>query len=74
MLQKKAGELKPDRNLLIYSGHDVTLVNVMRALDIISQTARKPDFAATLTFELHENSSLDDDLEVKVKSAFCQYL
>lgn len=66
MVEKKAGQLKPDRNLFVYSGHDVTLVNVMRALNVISQTSRKPDFAATMTFELHSNAELENDLEVKV--------
>lgn len=66
MIQKKNNQLKPNRKLFIYSGHDVTLVNIMRALDIISQTTRKPDYAAALHFELHENPLLDGDLEVKV--------
>lgn len=55
----------PSRNLYIYSGHDVTLVNVMRALNISAQTADKPDFGATIYFELHENQS-SGPLEVKV--------
>lgn len=38
----------------------------MRALDIISQTSRKPDYTAALYFELHQNPTLDGDLEVKV--------
>lgn len=66
MTKKKNNQLKPDRRLFIYSGHDVTLVNVMRALDIIPQTTRKPDYAAALYFELHQNPILDNDLEVKV--------
>lgn len=66
MIQKKNNKLKPDRRLYIYSGHDVTLVNVMRALDIIPQTTKKPDYASALYFELHQNPLLEDDLEVKV--------
>lgn len=65
MLQKKDGNLKPNRSLFIYSGHDVTLVNVMNAMNIIAQTSRKPDFCAALYFELHENPILED-LEIKV--------
>lgn len=66
MIQLKKKQLRPARKLFIYSGHDVTLVNVMRALDIISQTSRKPDFASALHFELHHNPILDNDSEVKV--------
>lgn len=53
---KVAGNLSPNRNVFIYSGHDVTLVNVMRALNISDQTSRKPDYAATLAFELHQGA------------------
>lgn len=66
MIQLKKKQLRPARKLFIYSGHDVTLVNVMRALDIISQTSRKPDFASALHFELHHNPIFDNDSEVKV--------
>lgn len=67
MIQLKNKQLKPARKLFIYSGHDVTLVNVMRALDIISQTSSKPDFASALHFELHHNPlAFDNDSEVKV--------
>lgn len=55
-----------ERRLFIYSGHDVTLINTMRALDIVSQTSRKPDYGAALHFELHQNPNFDNDLEVKV--------
>lgn len=66
MLEKRSNQLKPNRKVFIYSGHDVTLVNVMRALNIIDQTSRKPDYAAALLFELHHNPKLENDLEVKV--------
>lgn len=65
MIRTKNNQLKPARKLFIYSGHDVTLVNVMRALNISSQTSNKPDFASALHFELHHNP-IDDDPEVKV--------
>jgi lysosomal acid phosphatase len=48
-----------ERSITIYSGHDVTLVNVMNALDIINQTSAKPDYSAALAFELHQ--SLDHE-------------
>lgn len=65
LMSKDQSIKNPSRNLYIYSGHDVTLVNVMRALNISAQTANKPDFGATLYFELHENHS-SGQLEVKV--------
>lgn len=65
MSKKRESRLLPDRNLYIYSGHDVTLVNIMRALEIIEQTSEKPDFGATLAFELHRQNEMKD-YEVKV--------
>lgn len=56
----------PSRKLYIYSGHDVTLVNVMRALNIIEQTSTKPDYSSALHFELHRNPNIETDLVVKV--------
>lgn len=74
MVRKRNGELKPPRKLYIYSGHDVTLVNVMRALDIIPQTSIKPDYASALHFELHRNPELESDMEVKVNDALNFYM
>lgn len=67
MIQIRNNQLKSTRRLYIYSGHDVTLVNVMRALNIISQTSSKPEFASAIHFELHRNPAFDNDFEVKVK-------
>ncbi|XP_058467681.1 lysosomal acid phosphatase [Malaya genurostris] len=66
MLKKRAGILMPERSIFVYSGHDVTLVNLMRALNVIDQTTGKPEFAATIVFELHHSITFDDDFEVKV--------
>lgn len=68
MLSRRNDQTKPSRKLYVYSGHDVTLVNVMRALDIIEQTSRKPDYSSALHFELHQNPNIADDFEVKVRS------
>lgn len=65
MHKKREASLFPDRNIYIYSGHDVTLVNIMRAMEIIEQTSEKPDFGAALTFELHRQNEMKD-YEVKV--------
>lgn len=67
MIQKQHNQLKPNRKLFIYSGHDTTLVYVMRALNITSQTTQKPDFASSIHFELHQNAQMQDDFEVKVR-------
>lgn len=66
MVKKRNQLLEPNRNIFIYSGHDITLVSLMRALNIIDQTANKPDYAATLVFEMHNSITYEDDFEVKV--------
>lgn len=66
MTLKSNKQLQPDRRLFIYSGHDTTLINVMRALNITSQTTNKPDFASSLHFEMHHNRNIKHDFEVKV--------
>lgn len=65
-LKKHRTLLQPDRRILLYSGHDITLVNVMNSLNILDQTSRKPDYAAALVFELHHSSIFKKTLEVKV--------
>lgn len=55
-----------EKAIAIYSGHDVTLVNVMNAMQILNQTTSKPDFAAALTIELHHSLEHIDDMDVKV--------
>lgn len=55
-----------DRTITIYSGHDVTLVNVMNAMQIIDQTTSKPDFSAALAIELHQSLDHEDEMDVKV--------
>ncbi|XP_055630394.1 lysosomal acid phosphatase isoform X2 [Toxorhynchites rutilus septentrionalis] len=66
MVRKRAGILMPERSIFVYSGHDVTLVNLMRALNIIDQSTGKPDFSAAIVFELHYSITFDDDFEVKL--------
>lgn len=66
MILKTTESLKPDRSTFIYSGHDVTLVNVMRALQIIEQTSKKPDYGATLAIELH-NIQYSNGFTIKAK-------
>ncbi|KAH8311267.1 hypothetical protein KR044_005295 [Drosophila immigrans] len=67
MQNKRRKNLNPDRKIFLYAGHDVTLVNVMNSLGIIDQTAKLPEYAAALVFELHNSKSFSDgDFEVKL--------
>lgn len=54
------------RNILIYSAHDITLSSVVRALDIVNQTSDKPDYGATLAFELHHDPNVISKHFIKV--------
>ncbi|XP_075227290.1 prostatic acid phosphatase-like isoform X2 [Lycorma delicatula] len=58
--EKSEGHLK-DMKLLLYSGHDSTILSVMRALDF--KGFLMPDFGASLIFELHK---LNDKYHVKI--------
>lgn len=51
MLKKQAGELT--QNIFIYSGHDTTIANMVRGLNVTGQTRILPDYGASLIFELH---------------------
>lgn len=67
MQNKRRKNLNPDRKIFLYSAHDVTLVNVMNSLGILDQTAKLPEYASALVFELHHSKSFaDGDFEVKV--------
>lgn len=55
-----------ERAITIYSGHDVTLVNVMNSMNILDQTTGKPDFSAALAIELHHSLDHIDDMDVKI--------
>ncbi|XP_063706342.1 venom acid phosphatase Acph-1 [Culicoides brevitarsis] len=66
MIKKRNGLLSPNRSIFIYSGHDVTLVNIMHAMGILEETSRKPDYAATLVIELHHSYLYRDDMEVRI--------
>lgn len=68
MMKKVNNNLTPDRRLFLYSGHDTTLMNVMRALNITGQTTNKPDFTSSLHFELHQNLSVEGKFDVKVRN------
>lgn len=54
------------KNLYIYSGHDLTLVSVLRLLDLVNETSSLPEYGATLAFELH-NTIVDDNSQVEFR-------
>lgn len=66
MLNKRKRNLQPDRRIFLYAGHDVTLVNVLNSLNLLQETAKLPEYASALAFELHHSSLFKDDFEVKV--------
>lgn len=70
MIKKRTRTLTPDRSVFVYSAHDVTLVNLMRALDIVEHTSGKSEYAATLVLEMHHSNVFDDDFEVKVRASY----
>lgn len=66
MLNKRKRNLQPDRKIFLYAGHDVTMVNVLHSMNLLEDTARLPEYASALVFELHHSSLFKDDFEVKV--------
>ena len=63
MQAKRSLSLKPDRKMFLYSAHDITIVNVWRALGFTDLI--KPEYGATLFFELHL-TRMGTNYEVKV--------
>jgi lysosomal acid phosphatase len=55
-----------EKSIAIYSGHDVTLVNIMNTLNILNQTDQVPKFSASLVIELHEKSAVEEEMTVRV--------
>lgn len=67
------GDNTTDRTIAIYSGHDVTLSSLIRGLNVVDQTSRKPDYGAALGIELHQGYNDQDDFEVKVNTISGQF-
>lgn len=63
MDSKRTAVSKTDRKMVLYSAHDVTIVNVWRTLGFTDMI--KPDFGASLILELHTTRS-GADHEVKL--------
>lgn len=64
LLQKKVAL---PQKIQIYSAHDTTLVNLMNALGLISQTGAEPGYGAVLAFELYDSNNGCNDWIVKVR-------
>lgn len=54
---KNITENKDSTKIYLYSGHDLTIVHVLRALNLTETI--KPDFGASIAFELHTNQTSD---------------
>ncbi|XP_076638710.1 lysosomal acid phosphatase-like [Colletes latitarsis] len=53
------------RRAYLYSAHDITLVNVLRTMGFTSEYV-KPDYGATLVFQLHAIPGTAEDAEIKL--------
>ncbi|XP_054011568.1 lysosomal acid phosphatase-like [Hylaeus anthracinus] len=53
------------RRAYLYSAHDITLVNILRTMGFTSEYF-KPDYGATLVFQLHGVTDAAEDAEVKL--------
>ncbi|KAK0078937.1 hypothetical protein PV325_001925 [Microctonus aethiopoides] len=66
MMRARNGQDK--KKLYLYSAHDVTIVNVLRAMGFTNQLL-KPEYGAALIFELvvAKDTKQNPELDVKVK-------
>lgn len=60
MVLKRTGVLT--QNMAFYSGHDVTLTNLVRALEVQNQTSTAPEYGAALIFELFRSEKMSDSI------------
>lgn len=62
IIAKQKHTLRPDRNLFIYSAHDITLINFMRTLGLAHNL--KPEYGAAFVMEAHVSPV--DDFQIKM--------
>ncbi|CAD7084877.1 unnamed protein product [Hermetia illucens] len=55
-----------DQNVLLYSAHDATIAGMLHFFGVRDQIPVMPDYGSALNLELHENSEIDHDYEVKL--------
>lgn len=53
MIKKQTEEIT--QNILVYSGHDSTIRNMVRGMNVTDQVPEMPGYGASLIFELHCN-------------------
>lgn len=64
-MEETITDSKPKRSYF-YSAHDITIVNVLRTMGFTNELF-KPDYGATLIFELHlANNSIDQEVKVLI--------
>lgn len=61
MVDKRENNLKPDYDLMIYSSHDLTIVSLWKTMGF--EELLKPDYGATIVFELH---NIENEYEIRV--------
>ena len=64
MVEKSKNALRPDRKLWIYSGHDDTIANVLKAFGLFQR--HQPPYAATILIELRLNSKNQHLVTVRI--------
>lgn len=60
-----AVKCKNEKTLYLYGGHDLTLVTLVRTMGI--SEILKPDYGATLIFELFATKVSDNNMDYSVK-------
>lgn len=55
-----------NQNIILYSAHDVTIAGMLHLFGVRDQIPVMPGYGSALNLELHENSEIDHDYEVKV--------
>uniref|UniRef100_A0A8D8YP41 acid phosphatase n=1 Tax=Cacopsylla melanoneura TaxID=428564 RepID=A0A8D8YP41_9HEMI len=65
MISKSKRKLNPDRNMVLYSGHDFSILGLLGSITKSEKMMPQPEFGASLNIELYRTQ--DDDHIVKVK-------
>lgn len=55
-----------DQNILVYSAHDANIAGMLHFFGVRDQVPVMPAYGSSLNLELHENSEVENDYEVKV--------
>lgn len=59
---KKQKNKLPERKMFVYSGHDISLINILHPMKLFKNL--KPEYGAAFIIEAH--SAKTDDYEIKV--------